>query len=707
MRKSVRTFNHANNLAFTDLLLQITPVIIDDNVDYTYDSYCDNLFRIYDLAYPITEKIINIEKNNEWLTPRVKECIRKKSKLYKLFICGQITKVDYSYYANKLTLLLRKVKRLFFYKLFHNIFGNSSKTWFYINKLMGNSCTNSMEKLTVDSKILKGEEMANYANDYFVNIALNLTRNINTSGDHIFYNPPNPHSFYIDPTDSFETETVIKRLKNKGNVILDISVQSMKNNARILSPHIMFLYNFSIEKHCFPGRLKLARVLPGYKSGPKDIIDNYRPISNLPTISKIFEMLTLSRMRPFVEKHCLLSNSQFGFRKGRNITHAAIKLTTAIVDAYHLRYYSACFFLDLRKAFDTIDHDLLLVKLDHMGFRGHFNDYMASYLTQRKQFVQFGNFKSRKSTIMKGVPQGSILGPILFCLYIDDIARAVDVEVVLFADDAAFIIVAPTLQQLYSKILKLFADLHRYLTVNKLIPNLKKSKLMCFSSPTIQLLEGMKFDDQQIEWVNKYKYLGLMLTNKMTYSLHIENVANRISRFSGIFCNLKSVLPLYVLKLLYFSFILPHLLLHIELWGSAPEYLINKVKVRVNTLLRHILCVRYVDGRPMISNNDLYKNLRFLNLSSLYKMRLFKLLLSLLGGKLPTLYNALLEPHILYHRYETRGSMFRHPHLTCEIERRAVSHQLILLYDNIPEGFDDFSINRNVKNYKKYLFQNQ
>ena len=110
----------------------------------------------------------------------------------------------------------------------------------------------------------------------------------------------------------------------------------------------MVIYNLSIEKHCFPRWLKVARVLTGYKSGPKDI-DNYRPISNRPAFSKIFEMLTLSRMLPFIDKHSLLSNSQFGFRKEKkNITHAAIKLTTAIINAYHLRYFSACFFLDLR-----------------------------------------------------------------------------------------------------------------------------------------------------------------------------------------------------------------------------------------------------------------------------------------------------------------------------------------------------------------------
>ena len=141
-------------------------------------------------------------------------------------------------------------------------------------------------------------------------------------------------------------------------------------------------------------------------------------------------------------------------------------------------------------------------------------------------------------------------------------------------------------------------------------------------------------------------------------------------------------------------------MLHIELWGSAPEYLLNKAKVRVNTLLRHILCVQYIDGRPVVSNTELYENIGFLNINSLYKMRLFKLLLSLLGGKL-------LELHASHHNYATRGGIFRHLYLTCEVERRAVPHQLILLLEEIPDGFDDMSITSAVKKYKKILYQNQ
>ena len=194
-----------------------------------------------------------------------------------------------------------------------------------------------------------------------------------------------------------------------------------------------------------------------------------------------------------MNKYSILSDSQFGFRVGKSITQAAMKLTTTIVNAYHNKVYVSCFFLDLKKAFDTIDHEILLNKMSHQGFREQINHYLRSYLTGRKQFVQVGEYKSESLTITKGVPQGSILGPLLFCLYINDIVDCVDEEVVLFADDAAFIITAPSLQQLYNRITKLFMDLSKYLTTNKLVPNLSKSKLMYFNSKPRPELEALVF----------------------------------------------------------------------------------------------------------------------------------------------------------------------------------------------------------------------
>ena len=127
--------------------------------------------------------------------------------------------------------------------------------------------------------------------------------------------------------------------------------------------------------------------MPTHKARPKDIIDNYRPISNLPVISKVFEKLTLTRLTSFVDKYSLLSDSQFGFRQGRNISQAAIKLTTLVAGAYHRKSYATCFFLDLRKAFDAVDHDIFLDKLYHIGFSGPSHQYLSSYLSGRKQYL--------------------------------------------------------------------------------------------------------------------------------------------------------------------------------------------------------------------------------------------------------------------------------------------------------------------------------
>ena len=319
----------------------------------------------------------------------------------------------------------------------------------------------------------------------------------------------------------------------------DLSVACLKNNAVQFSCHFAFLYNYSLEKESFPDLLKIAQVAAGHKSGPIDNIDNYRPISNLPVISKIFEKLTLKRLISFAERYSIISDCQFGFQKGRDINQAVIKLTSVITKAYHDKMYSVCFFLDLRKAFDTVDHNILLNKLAHNGFRGSSNNYLKSYLEGRMQYLQVNNYRSDKLMLSKGVPQGSIIGPLFFFIYINDIVDAVDAEVILFADDAAFIITAPTLELMYARIKNLFKDLMRYLTFNKLVPNLNKSKLMYFTSrPVPNHLEDINFGTEKIEWVSEMKYLGVILSSKMTFQSHIDKVTGQLSRYIGVFSQL-------------------------------------------------------------------------------------------------------------------------------------------------------------------------
>ena len=403
-----------------------------------------------------------------------------------------------------------------------------------------------------------------------------------------------------------------------------------------------------------------------------------------------------------------MSDSQFGFRKNKNISQAATKLTTLICKSYHSKQFTACFFLDLRKAFDLVDHDILLAKLYHMGIRGPFNDLLKSYLAKRKHYVQIGNYKSNKLSIAKGVPQGSILGPLLFCLFINDIVYAVDCEVVLFADDAAFIITADSQQLLYFKINKLFIDLMKYLENNRLVANFNKCKLMLFSTHPGVVPDELRFGGEVIEWVNKFKYLGLTITNKMSYSTHIECVSTKISQYIGVFYALNKIVPKYVLVLLYFSYVLPHLTLHIILWGSAPVYLLNKLVTKQNRILRAILNIGYVDGRPLSGTREMYKNLNILNVPNLFKLHLFKFMMQLIKGELPYFYNLILEPNISNHGYLTRNGPYRHPLLTREIDRRSLPHQILSLYDEIPTDFySDIQTKTAVSKYKIFLLESQ
>ena len=284
-----------------------------------------------------------------------------------------------------------------------------------------------------------------------------------------------------------------------------------------------------------------------------------------------------------------------------------------------------------------------------------------------------------------------------------------DAEVILFADDAAFFLTSDSLDGLYEKIKRLFTDLHRYLRANKLIPNLTKSKLMYFDSSPIPELPGISFDGQLIDWVEEYKYLGLTLTSKMSFSLHINNVIKRISRFVGTFYCLRAFVPNQILIMLYSTFVLPHLLLHVEIWGASPTVHMLRLDVKINMLLRTILRVRYVEGRPTLNTSLMYKQLGILKIKSVFKYRLYGFLMSMVNGSRPEWFNLLLAPALSIHEYGTRNRNFRIPLVSCEVERRALSFQLIKLYEDVPPQFIDAStsVNTLLRNFKKYLLSVQ
>ena len=231
---------------------------------------------------------------------------------------------------------------------------------------------------------------------------------------------------------------------------------------------------------------------------------------------------------------------------------------------------------------------------------------------------------------------------------------------------------------------------------------------MFFNSRPRPELEALRFGNEEIEWVEEYKYLGLFLNSKMSFSTHIEKVCTRVSQYIGVFHNLNKVLPKEILLLLYHAFILPHLTLHIVLWGAAPEVHIGKLKVKQNKLLRAILRVEIVNGVPQERTMNMYNSLGVLTVNYLFKLQLFKFLNLLLNGCLPNFYDLLLRPLISTDNYNTRSVGFRHPLVGCEVESRAIAHQLLVMKDELaPNLLEGPTIVRVLKNYKKFLLNEQ
>ena len=702
-----RCLNSRGRETFKILLSSIHVNVIENDMNATYNNYFNKVFEGYNIALPIDRYTDRQKHSPPWLTAQLRECIKKKGKLYKAYLRGQITKADYTSFRNRVTSVIRKSKSLYYAKLLVDNAKNMKLLLSTINTIIKRKKTPVLTEIEVEGEALTGEVLANHVNRYFINAAATVTVGLPQVQGFICLAMRTENSCFFAPTHYDEVCKIITGLRNRGSKLFDIHPSILKENLVIFVIHFVELYNFSLIVEEFPDAMKIARVNPAYKSGPPDQIDNYRPISALPIFSKVFEKLTLNRMNSFIMRYNLLTPSQFGFRKGYSTTHAIIKLLSHVVQAFHRKIYSACFFLDLRKAFDTVDHKILLQKLEHYGFRGQCNRYLNSYFQNRKQYVHINGHDSTLMTIKTGVPQGSILGPLCFSLFINDLPLAVEENTVLFADDAAFIVTAETLQGLFNKLRNLFSDIDGYLRINRLVPNASKSKLMMFTSRPTTNLPVMLFDGKEIEWVSEFKYLGLTITRNLSFAKHISNISLNVSRITGSIMNLRNILPMQILVKLYYALAFPHISNHIVVWGSAPVCHLKNLTVRINNMLRIILGIYKINGRPTMSNSELYKRLELLNLKSIYHFNLFKLLRLLLDGKLPQFWNLLMSENIASHEYNTRHSRFRHPALACEVERRALPHQLILLHESVPKNFLEMNFNTSLKIYKKSLLESQ
>lgn len=584
------------------------------------DYVIDTLIYKMKLALGENCKIINIPKNKRclkpWITTGILACIRNRNKMQynlKLNPYDEILKIAYKRYRNHCNNIIKKQKRIYDRTQIANSLNNPKKFWYAVKDIANINLTKTDNCILLNSKSSPSESVA-YVNEFFANIGKKLAESITPPvGCDVLSTPTVPppiQSFGLLEVSPQEVQTILMSLKSNSSPGWDNITNSFLKLAKFhIIPVITHLVNLCFTLGVVPSALKLATVTPVYKGGVKSNVTNYRPISVLSSISKILEKLLNTRLLAYLEKFSMLSLSQFGFRKGKSTEDAIEALTKQIVN--HVDRGDKCLtvFLDLRKAFDTVSVTTLLLKLERMGIRGVPLDLLRSYMSGRKQRVKIDNYVSDYTDVIFGVPQGSVLGPTLFLIYLNDLCNMSlgNASVISYADDTALIFYAATWNKLQSVTEKGLATVCCWLRDNLLTLNNDKTNFICFSKcissqPTsnfvikIHCCEPGQRDPCTCPHIGKLsstKYLGVIIDQRLSWFQQIDAVSNRIRKLTWIFKSLRHVLPAYLLRRVYIVLAQSIITYCIPIWGGAVKTHFIDVERAQRSLLKVIHFKKY------------------------------------------------------------------------------------------------------------------
>ena len=406
----------------------------------------------------------------------------------------------------------------------------------------------------------------------------------------------NPNSFFFDAVSPIDIEREILPIpRTKTYGLYSCPINILSGAKHIISGPLSTIFNISVQEGVFPSKLKQAKVTPVYKSGDETDPGNYRPISLLSIFNRIFEKLMYQRLKNFLDKNDIFFKSQYGFREKHSTQHAVIDIVDIIQNNMDLKLFTCGIFLDLKKAFDTVNHSILLKKLNHYGIRGIINDWFSSYLPGRSQVTEIDSNLSTISKISCGVPQGSVLGPLFFLIYINDFHNSsAKFSFYLFPDDTNLLYAGKNLRSLEETVNNELVKVSDWLNANKLTLNATKSNFVIFRpyqrkidySVNIQMCDNSNHFLTSLECKNHVKYLGVLLDSHLSWKYHIDNVALKISRIIGVIARLRHLVPFNTLLSIYRSLILPYLSYGLASWGQAAKSHLQKLLVLQKRALR-------------------------------------------------------------------------------------------------------------------------
>ena len=602
-------------------------------------------------------------KKSKWITYGLIKSIKFRDGLYQKLQKTVKYSLEYTSLKQRLSdfnLILRKSIReakISYYNAtfqkYKNDIKNTRKT---ISEVLCKSHKHrpSFDKILVGNRAITDKiEIAKHFNEFFVNIGPNLASEIITENKR-------PYSTYLRETTNamFKFNLVdVDHVKKKISLLHPkpsagpdgLSLKLTKYLAPALVNPLTIIINQSLTTGIFPDKLKISKAVPLHKTDDIHLMNNYRPVSLLNSISKIFEKVVFEQLYKYFQEHKLFFNSQYGFRKLHSTQYAALELIDRTMHDIDNKHVSLALYMDMSKAFDTLDHSILIHKLHCYGIKNSELGWFESYLRNRTQYVEINHIASDLLLVKTGVPQGSILGPLLFLIYMNDITKACSsFKYILYADDTTLYTTIQSTEDL-SNINNELSKISDWLAVNKLSLNANKTKYMIFhamNKDLSHLNQRININNVEIPKVNQFHFLGLTIDENLSWNHHISAIANKISKGTGVINRLKNCLPLSILRTIYCSLIQSHFDYTILAWGFEAQRLskIQKRAVRAITLSKY-----NAHSEPLL------KLVKLLSVTDLFNLNSLKCFYNYKHNRVPEYFQQYdFRPNEEIHTYPTR-----------------------------------------------------
>ena len=581
---------------------------LDKDVNVIYNEILNMILWAVETNCPIREKKRKNSNKKEWLTP---EIIHNGTELKKLFWLarntGDVQVFDlYKDKKRKHKQTIVNAKKENNVKILMNSDNRQKTLWSMVNPNLGrNKNLQKIELGTNNIIISEPSQVATIFADYFETITekslenkfgLNRSKNCTLSRNTLI------NSFFLNPVEKSEIINIITKMKNKNSTGVDcISIKIIKSIKEIIVEPLQYLTEIMFETGKFPTDLKTGVVVPIHKKLDPTDASNYRPITILNVLAKILERILYNKLTSFLNKYAIITDCQHGFCAGRSTESAAADLMEFIYKKLDDGDYVAGLFFDLSRAFDSLDHNFLIHKLQRYGIRGNSLQLIESYLEGRKFLVRVSDCTSELKDIDTGVPQGSVLGPLLFILFVNDMPEHVFGSTkIMFADDTSMVVSAGSPEELKQKVGSIVSDFGNWCNTNKLILNIEKTVFVNFraskSKPLVELVD--------LTVSTEVKFLGIYIDENINWLSHINYVCNKLSQGYFALTRLKHEFDKKNVLNIYYSLAYSHLTYNVILWGNSVHA--QRVFIAQKRIIRIMFGLNYGEScRPVFLSRQI------------------------------------------------------------------------------------------------------